>query len=110
MLSEKIGYVTYRVIDAKTGRFWRVEPDGYLTPLQVERMSICPDMIHEFAHIVAEDFRSRGYEEVGVYADAFVAFNGSPNTRIVDPDVDLASVNRSFFGKNWILPAPRDRA
>lgn len=110
MLSEKIGFVTYRVVDNDTGQYWRVEPAEYLTPLQIERMSVCPDMIHELALTVAEDFRNRGYSDVEVYADAFVTLNGSPSARIIDPNVDLASVSRSIFAKDWILPAPRGRA
>ena len=110
MLSEKIGFVTYRVVDNETGEYWLVEPAEYLTPLQIERMSVCPDMIHELALTIADDFRSRGYDDIAVYADAFVTFNGSPNTRIIDPNVDLASVSRSIFAKDWILPAPRARA
>lgn len=110
MLSEKIGFVTFKVADNETGEYWRVEPDEYLTPLQVERMSTCPDMIHELALAIAEDYRNRGFGDVAVFADAFVAFNGRPNTRIIDPSMDLASVNRSIFAKNWILPAPHDRA
>ena len=108
MLSEKAGSVTYRVLDIDTGSSWSVEPLEYLTPLQVERMSACPDMIHELALVVAEDFRSRGYLDVNVYADAFVSLNGRPDTRIIDPEVDLATAKRSFFGKEWILPAPTD--
>ncbi len=110
MLSEKIGYVTYKVVNNDTGEYWRVEPSEYLTPLQIERMSVCPDMIHELALAIAEDFRNRGHGDVAVFADAFVTFNGRPNTRIIDPDFDLATVNRSFFPKDWILPAPIDRA
>ena len=48
MLSEKVGFVQYRV-RAATGQSWLVEPDEYLTPLQVERMSFQPDMIQQTA-------------------------------------------------------------
>ena len=109
MLSEKIGFVTYRVTDNNSDQTWRIEPSEYLTPLQIERMSINPDMIHQLAFIIADDFRGRGYSDVSVFADAFVAFNGRSNTRIIDPNVDLASVERSVFAKHWISPAPNHR-
>ena len=76
MLTEKVGYVRYRVREPATGQSWLVEPDEYLTPLQVDRMSFQPDMIRQTAHIIATDFSERGYTDVVVNADAFVAFNG----------------------------------
>ena len=106
MLSEKIGFVTYRVVDNSNGRAWLVEPSDYLTPLQMERMSINPDMIHQTALIIESDYRDRGYDDVRVYADAFVAFNGRANARIIDPNVDLTSVERGLQPKSWILPVP----
>ena len=104
MLSEKVGFVQYRVRDAETGRSWLVEPDQYLTPLQVERMSFQPDMIQQTALMIARDFAAHGYTEVVVNADAFVAFNGRPNARLIDPDVDLASVRPAITPKRWVLP------
>lgn len=108
MLSEKIGFVTYRVSDNISDRVWLVEPSEYLTPPQIERMAINPDMIHQLAKIIEADFRDRGYNDVSVYTDAYVAFNGRANSRIIDPDFDLTQVNRGFQAKPWILPAPTD--
>ena len=110
MLSEKVGFVQYRVHDPATGRSWLVEPDEYLTPLQVERMSFQPDMIQQTAGIIAADFAERGHGDVVVNADAFVAFNGRPNARLIDPDVDLASVRPGVSPKAWILPYEPDGA
>ena len=108
MLSEKVGFVRYRVHDSATGKSWLVEPDTYLTPLQVERMSFQPDMIQQTARIIAEDLAERGYPKAAVYADAFVAFNGRPNTRLIDPAVDLSSARAGLVPKRWILPHEPD--
>ena len=108
MLSEKVGFVRYRVHDSATGKSWLVEPDTYLTPLQVERMSFQPDMIQQTARIIAEDLAERGYPQAAVYADAFVAFNGRPNTRLIDPAVDLSSARAGLAPKRWILPHEPD--
>lgn len=110
MLSEKVGFVQYRVHDPATGRSWLAEPDEYLTPLQVERMSFQPDMIQQTAGIIADDFAERGYGDVVVNADAFVAFNGRPNARLIDPDVDLALVRPGLSPKAWVLPYEPDAA
>ena len=103
LLTEKAGMVEYRVHDAATGQRWRVLPEDYLTPLQTERMATQPDMILATAHVIARDFENRGHESVQVYADVFVAMNGKENSRLIDPDVDLAAVNNSFAPKEWIL-------
>ena len=106
MLSEKIGFVTYRVVDNRSSKVWLVEPTEYVTLLQAERMAINPDMILQLAKIIEEDYRQRGHSDIGVYADAFVAFNGRANAPIIDPSVDLASVSSGLLPKSWILPAP----
>ena len=103
MLSEKVGYVTYRVSDPQTGETWKVHPQEYLSDMQVERAAIDPDMILQTAHIIAADFKSMGYRLVEVRADAFAALNGRPYRRIVDPDTDLAAEARTLLAKDWIL-------
>ena len=103
LLSEKTGYVRFRVEDAAEGRRWVVWPGDYLTPLQWERMAFRPDMILQTAHIIAADFRRRGWGDVRVYADVFVAFNGYPSRRLVDPEVDLARERAGPMPKGWLL-------
>ena len=104
MLTEKVGFVQYRVRDLGTGQTWLVDPDDYLTPLQTERMAIQPDMIRQTAHFIANDFAARGYPNVTVAADAFVSFNGRPNSRLIDPTTDLASIKPGVTSKGWVLP------
>ena len=103
MLTEKVGYVRYQVSAPETGQSWLVEPEGYLTPLQIERMSFQPDMIRQTARMIADDFAERGHGDVVVNADAFVAFNGRPNARLINPAVDLASIGPGVAPKRWVL-------
>ena len=104
MLTEKVGFVQYRVRDLGTGQTWLVDPDDYLTLLQTERMAIQPDMIRQTAHFIANDFAARGYPNVTVAADAFASFNGRPNSRLIDPTTDLASIKPGLTSKGWVLP------
>ena len=104
LLTEKVGMVEYRVYDPVTGNRWRAWPEDYLTPIQTERMATQPDMILETAHIIARDFAARGHDSVQVFADVFISMNGRANSRLVDPDVDLAAVNNGFVPKRWLLP------
>ena len=114
MLSEKVGYTQYRVRCPSAELSRLVAPEEYFTPLQVERMATHPDMILTGAHVIAADFRAQGCD-AQVRADAFVAFNGRPNARLIHPDADLAAVKPSIAPKWWILPqrqrrqAPRNR-
>ena len=104
MLSEKTGFVQYRVRCPDTGQTWLVFPDAYLTPLQTERMAIQPDLILQTAQLIAADYAAKGYPGVAVHADAYVAFNGRPNARLIDPDVDLAAIKPGPYRKRWVLP------
>ncbi len=108
MLTEKVGFVQYRVREPGSGQSWLVQPEEYLTPLQLERMAFQPDLILQTAHIIADDFMNRGYPDVEVAADAFVSFNGRPNARIVDPDVNLVMMRPGLGPKQWVLPYATD--
>ena len=111
MLTEKVGFVQFRVHHEPSGRSWVASPRDYLTPLQVDRMSIMPDMIAQTARIIAADFAARGYPGASVKADAFASFNGRANQRLIDPDADLARAKPSLAPKAWALDfAPSDAA
>jgi len=106
MLIEKTGQVDFTIeTTSPPGRFAHLAKRD-LTPLQIKMMSTQPDMIHDYAHHLADAYRARGFEGVRVYADAWVSLNGRPATRLVDPQADLASSPRGPGAKPWILPAP----
>ena len=106
MLTEKVGFVQYHARNPETGQAWLVAPDAYLTPLQVERMAIQPDLILQTAHIIAADFAQSGKGRVSVTADAFVSFNGRDHARLIDPEVDLSAIAPGLLPKRWVLPFP----
>ena len=114
MLVEKGGFVEYRVRERETGRTWRVDPllsreHAELTTLQAKVMSTQPDMIAAYArHLAARFEAAHPGATIEVYADAFVAVNGRPSARLIDPNVDLAAVEDSLAAKPWIAPAPED--
>ena len=105
LLTEKAGHVEYRVTDSRTGTTWIEVPIDYLSPLQAERMTTQPDLILATAHFIRDNHASLG-REVEVRVDAFVAYNGRPNARLVDPQVDLAQESQAITKKDWIVPAP----
>jgi len=105
MLIEKAGTLELNVVDS-AGRSFLVLPRDHLTPTQARMVSTQPDMILQFARLVAQDFAARGYAPVRVYADSEVSFNGRRSQRMIDPKVDLAAESDSLRPKTFILPAP----
>lgn len=106
MLMEKNGSLNLHVSEPSTGRNWRVAPHEYLTRYQTKMVSTQPDMIVDFAHVVARDFAARGVVNPRVTAESLVALNGRPMALLIDPDRDLAQETDSLAPKPWILPLP----
>jgi len=105
---EKNGSETYRVHSPWLDLSWLESPSRYLTDQQEREMAGQPDLILQVAHWVARDYRARGVEDVQVYVDAWVSWNGRRPARLIEPDVDLARVRRSLFGREWISEAPAE--
>jgi vitamin K-dependent gamma-carboxylase len=108
MLMEKDGSADFRVTEPSTGRRWVVAPTDYLTGYQAKMTASQPDMILQLAHIIANDFRSRGVRDPEVRVDAYASLNGRRHARLIDPDVDLARESDGLLPKKWILPLPSD--
>jgi hypothetical protein len=100
MLVEKLGTVSYTVEEAD-GSLTRVEPEEYLTPLQVRMMAYAPDMIQQCAGWIAEDFRRKGRHPVAVRADARVTLNGRPSRALIDPSANLLKEPLAAWVKNY---------
>ena len=103
MLIEKVGYTNFKVVDPLKGTSFMVNSSDYLTPFQEKQMSFQPDFILEFSHFIGRKFSTEG-NRVKVYADSFVALNGRPSQRFIDPNVNLYDETESFKNKKWILP------
>lgn len=104
MLMEKMGYTTFKIVDEKTGDFFYVKNEDFLTPLQEKQMSFQPDLILEYAHYLGDHFIKQGHKNVQVFAESYVALNGRLSQPFVDKKVNLFKEKESFKHKNWILP------
>lgn len=82
-------------------------PELVLTDWQAEHADTRPDLIHATALLIAEHYLQARLSGVEVRADAWVAMNGRPAHRIIDPAVDLAAQPRTPAPDGWILPAPQ---
>ena len=104
MLMEKRGDTTFKIKDSISGKFFYVRNEDFLTPFQEKQMSFQPDFILEYAHYLKSYYSDKGYQNIQVFADSFVALNGRPSQRFLDPNFDLITTQESFNNKNWILP------
>jgi hypothetical protein len=103
MLIEKAGHTQFVVKD-RDGKKIHVNNPEFLTPLQEKMMATQPDMILQYAHILRDYYRQRGFKEPEVYADSYVALNGRLGRTYIDPAVNLANETESFRPKSWITP------
>ena len=104
MLMEKMGYSTFKIVDQKTGKFFYVNNEEFLTPFQEKQMSFQPDFILEYANYLGDVYTKRGHKNVQVFTDSYVALNGRLSQRFIDHNVNLYGIKESFKHKNWILP------
>ncbi len=103
-LRSKAGYVVFQVRDPVSGNSWKEYPHERLTARQRRKMSTRPYMIVQFAHHLAEIYREKGFPNVEVRCQATCSLNGRPYQTLIDPNVDLTKVGRSFAPSPWIVP------
>ena len=78
--------------------------DEFLTEFQERQMSFQPDFILEYTHFLGDHYKEKGYNDIEVYAESYVALNGRLSKKFIDPTVDLLKEDRGFKNKSWIIP------
>ncbi|MEM6515696.1 MAG: HTTM domain-containing protein [Bacteroidota bacterium] len=105
MLRSKSGNTSYRVVDKATGKVIPIKLTDYLSKKQVRSASTKPDFMWQFAQKLKSIYAEKGMD-IEVYVRAYVKVNGRKSERLIDPKVDLASVEwDSFKHHDWILPS-----
>ncbi|WP_299365657.1 HTTM domain-containing protein [Winogradskyella sp.] len=104
MLTEKGGYVQYKIVNPENGNWFYVDHSKFLTDYQEKQLRTQADFILEFAHFLEKHFQDRGIKDPEVYVDSYIALNGRLSQRYIDPNVDLTKINDSWKHKDWILP------
>ena len=104
MLMEKGGTVFFHVKNPQTGKRTEIINSQYLTGFQESQMSTQPDMILQFAHILAADYQKKGIKNPIVTAESYVTLNGSGSRLYIDSTANLANEQDSFGHKKWIIP------
>lgn len=107
MLRSKQGRGYFTVYFPGSDSRVEINPGEYLYNKQERKLYTHPDMILQFAHFLRDEHGGKGAVEV--YADIKVRLNGGKYRQYIDPDVDLAKVEWSFFRKSdWILSRQND--
>jgi vitamin K-dependent gamma-carboxylase len=103
-LRDKQAEALFTVTDPATRRSWQISPEDFLTPRQWVKMTGDPDLLHQFALHLAEEFRKEGFPHVEVRVHSSVRLNGREAELLIDPNVNLAAEPRSLRHSNWINP------
>ena len=90
MLSERAATADFRIVDVATGDRWVVDGPTGLNQRQAAVMASDPALLRQAAHMIEDEYSTPG-RDLAVYADAFVAFNGRPHQRFIDPTIDLTA-------------------
>src|SRR5262245_11523492 len=106
MVHEKNGSVTFVVRNKDTGRVWHMSRSQYLTRVQERELAGQQDLVLPLAHLIPDRHVATGRGRVEVRADALVSLNGRRITRMIDPSVDLATIEDGIGKATWILPEP----
>jgi hypothetical protein len=106
MVREKQGAVTYRVRWEGREQEMFVSPSRYLTSYQEREMSAQPDMILRLAHHIGAEYAAAGKRGVQVRVDASASLNARPAAPLIDPSVDLMTIQDGVAPAPWVLPSP----
>lgn len=108
MLRSKNGFSNFYAVDKKTKQRTKIYLDDILTQKQIQTVSTKPDAIWQFAQRLKSQHSLNG-QDIAVYVDCYVSVNGRPYQKLVDPQIDLASVKwNSYKHSQWLLPSNLD--
>lgn len=103
MLRERSGTIHFRILDKKTKTLIPDTFEQHLTHIQWSEMATKPDMIWQTAQQIKKYYLIKGVE-VSVFADSYVSVNRKPSRQLIDPNVDLTSVEWDWFShSDWVL-------
>jgi hypothetical protein len=102
-LRTKHSAISIRVTDPSGGRSWTVDPRADLTPRQMRKLETFPDILLQYVHFLRDRFRRQGIEPI-INVAWTCSLNGRPYQYVVDPDMNLAAMERTWRPATWILP------
>lgn len=104
MLRGKTSGVRFLLTDRATRETLQTDLLQFISPEQLTRMARDPEMIVQGAHLLRQVFLSATGRDFEVRAIVLCSLNGRKPQLLVDPEVDLASVERGRLTRPWVLP------
>lgn len=104
MLRGKVSALRYYVTDRRTGVTSIASLRPYLNIDQLSKFSRDPEMILQFAHFLAHEYRTHKGSECEVRALVLTSLNGRKPQLLIDPNVDLSIEPLGFHTRTWIMP------
>ncbi len=102
-LRSKRGQIVFVATNLDTGKSWDLGHSQYLTREQLGEMPRWYDMVLQIAHLLRDELKERGIENVKITVRSKAALNGRELMPYISPDVDLAKLERSILPADWII-------
>ncbi len=78
------------------------DPNAWQDHWQATKILLDPDMVMQFVQMNADELRSQGATNIDIRAIIPVSLNGRPPQLLIDPEVNLAQIERSLWPKTWV--------
>jgi len=108
-LRKKRSRIVITARDPATGRTWTIDPNADLIARQQRKLATFPDIMLQYAHYTRDRLVREGIADPEIRVDYMCSLNGAPYAPLIDPQVDLAKVERTWRHSWWILPKPPRR-
>jgi vitamin K-dependent gamma-carboxylase len=104
MLRVKDSGIRYYVVDKASGRSGTPDIYQFINEEQSQKFARDPEMILQFGHFLAQQYRLQTGRDAAVHALALTSLNGRKPQLLVDPNVDLAAEPLGLHARPWIVP------
>jgi hypothetical protein len=101
-LRDKRGDVRFVAVDPRSNRAFPLSLDAVVTSRQHRMMEHDPEMMRQLAGPLAKKLREAGLRDMEIRVITSISFNGRRKQPLVDPNVDLASIDHGTG--DWIEP------
>ncbi len=105
-LRKKRSRIVITARDPATGRTWTIDPAADLIHRQQRKLATFPDIALQYAHHIRDKLIGEGIANPEIRVDYMCSLNGAPYAPLIDPEVDLAKVERTWRHSWWLLPQP----
>ncbi len=103
-LRDKVATTIFHVSEGE-GPWTRVEGlDFALTKRQIRKMEHKPEMVRQFATFLGNKLDPTGTKQLRIRVDYSVSLNGRKAQPLIDPAIDLLSLERRVPSSKWLLP------